>query len=184
MMKRTALGLAAILMLACVSYGQQSTAADAPASKEDIQRYLDVMHVQDMMKTVMGSVTTQMHQMVHQQLQKQSALPPDFEARMDKMMDDTVNNFPIDELLDAMIPVYQKHLTKGDVDALVAFYTSPTGAKVLREMPAMMTEAMQASSGVVQKMMTQSMDQVKSEIAQMQKSNDGGASKAPASAPN
>jgi hypothetical protein len=49
----------------------------------------------------------------------------------------------MDEIMDAMVPVYQKHLTKGDIDNLVAFYSTPTGAKLLREMPTIMAEAMQ-----------------------------------------
>jgi hypothetical protein len=49
----------------------------------------------------------------------------------------------MDEIVETMVPAYQKHLTKGDIDNLVAFYSSPTGAKVLREMPAIMAEAMQ-----------------------------------------
>ncbi len=45
-----------------------------------------------------------------------------------------------------MVPVYEKHLTKGEVDALVAFYSDPKGQKILNEMPAMTSEAMQAAS--------------------------------------
>jgi hypothetical protein len=76
-------------------------------------------------------------------------------------------------VLQAMIPVYQKHLTKGDIDGLIAFYSTPTGQKVLKETPAMTSEAMQTSYGIAQKMMAKVMDRVQSEIAQLQKSNDG-----------
>jgi uncharacterized protein len=182
-MKRIALFLAVSLVFATVSFGQQS-AADAPASKEDIQKYLDVMHVQDMMKTMMASMTKQMHQMVHQQIQKQLSLTPDFEARMDKMMDDLVTNFPIDDLIASMIPVYERHLTKGDVEALITFYSSPTGQKILKEMPAMTAEAMQASSGLMQKVMTQTMDKVQTEILQASKVNDGNLNKQPPATQN
>ena len=83
-----------------------------------------------------------------------------------------------------MTPVYQKHLTKGDVDALVTFYSSPTGQKVLKEMPAMTGEAMQASSGIMKKMMAQAQERVQTEIAQMQKETEGNSYKQPQSAPN
>ena len=46
-----------------------------------------------------------------------------------------------------MVPVYQKHFTKVEMDALAEFYTAPTGQKILKEMPEVVTEAMQASSG-------------------------------------
>src|SRR5271155_4847381 len=101
-MKRCALAVLACLLFASISFAQQG-AADAPASKQDIEKYLDTMHARDMMKSTMAAMTKQMHQMTHGQLEKQPNLPPDFEARMDKMMDDMIKDFPIDDLLKAMI---------------------------------------------------------------------------------
>ena len=98
---------------------------------------------------------------------------------MNKMMDDIFKDFPYEDLLQAMIPVYQKHLTKGDVEALTAFYSGPTGQKILKEMPAITTEAMQASSGVYQKLMAKAHDRVQSELAEMQKESQGNADKEP-----
>lgn len=175
-MKRSVLVFAACLLFAFPSFAQQS-AADAPASKEDIQRYLDTMHSRDMVKSMFDSMTKTMHQMVHQQVEKEPGLGADFESRMNKMTDEMMRNLPIDELLDVMKPVYQKHLTKGDVDALIAFYSGPTGQKILKEMPAMTSEAMQAASGVTQKMMTKMMERVQTEIAQMLKEQDGSSAK-------
>ena len=34
-------------------------------------------------------------------------------------------------MMQSMVPAYQKHFTKGDIDNLVAFYSSPTGEKVI-----------------------------------------------------
>ncbi len=169
-MKRSALALLVFLLLASVSFAQQSD-ADAPASKADIERYLDAMHAQTMMKNTLVMMTAQMHKMVHDQLAKQENLPPDFEARMDKMTDDMFNNFPVDELIDVMIPVYQKHLTKSDVDAMIVFYSTPTGKKLLKEMPAITAESMQAASGTIQKMTANAMQRVQDEIAQAQKAD-------------
>src|ERR1700722_5603816 len=171
-MKRPALVLLACLLFSSISFAQQND-ADAPASKADIERYLGITHTRDLMKGMVTSVSTQMHKMVHEQLEKKPNLPPDTEARMEKLMDDYWKDFPIDDLLNAMIPVYQKHLTKGDVDALTAFYSAPTGQKMLKEMPAMMSESMQAASGIIQKMMAKTMERVNDEIAQVQKTNDG-----------
>jgi uncharacterized protein len=175
-MKRIALGFVVVLLLAGVGFGQQ-TPADVPASKEDVQRYLDAMHTRDLMKSTMEIMTKQIHKMTHDMLQKQSNLPADFEARENKTVDDMLENIPIDEIIDAMIPVYQKHLTKGDVDGLVAFYSSPTGQKVIKEMPAITAESLQASSGIIQKMAAQMMQRVQDDVAQVQKSSDGSSNK-------
>lgn len=171
-MKRPALVLLACLFFASISFAQQND-ADAPASKADIERYLDTTHARDMTKNIMASMVTQTQKMIHDQLAKQPNLPPDVEARIDKTMNDYWRDVPVDDIIDAMIPVYQKRFTKGDVDTLTAFYSGPTGQKVLKEMPAIMSESMQASSGIVQKMMAKVMERVNDEIAQVQKSDNG-----------
>ena len=91
--------------------------------------------------------------MHEQYLKDKNRLPADFEARMNKMMDDMMKSFPWDEMLDAMVPVYQKHLTKGDVDALVAFYSTATGQKLIKEMPEITGEAMQEMMPLMRKSM-------------------------------
>jgi len=174
--KRSVLVFAACLLFAFPSFAQQS-AADAPASKEDIQRYLDTMHSRDMVKSMFDSMTKTMHQMVHQQVEKEPGLGADFESRMNKMTDEMMRNFPMDELLDVMKPVYQKHFTKGDIDTLIAFYSTPTGQKVLKEMPAISSEALQASSGIVQKLVSKITQRVQDEVAQVQKEQDGSSKK-------
>ena len=35
----------------------------------------------------------------------------------------------------------QNHLTKGNVDALLAFYSTPTGQKMLQQLPVLMQES-------------------------------------------
>src|SRR5580700_7627622 len=115
-MKRPVLALLACLLFASISFAQQSD-ANAPASKADVERFLDVMQTRDLMKNVLQAMTTQMHKIVHDQLQKQQNLPADAEERLNKSTDDMLKAFPYDQLIDVMVPVYQKHLTKGDVDA-------------------------------------------------------------------
>jgi len=58
---------------------------------------------------------------------------------------------PMDEMVDAIIPIYQKHLTKADLAAVTAFYSSPAGQKILKELPAIMSESMQAGGAIGQK---------------------------------
>ncbi len=114
-MKRFLLTLAICLAFVKAGAAQQS-AADAPATKEDVQKYLGVVHSREMMAQMVEAMSKPMHQMVHQQYMKdKDKLPADFEARMNKMMDDTMKAFPWDEMLQSMVPVYQKHFTKGDV---------------------------------------------------------------------
>jgi len=163
-MKLSAVILAG-LMLAAPALAQK-TSADTPATKEDVQRYLETLHTREMMRTMLDTITKQMHELTHQQVvANEGKLPPDFESRMNRIMDAMIKEMPIDEMLDAMVPVYQKHLTKGDIDALVAFYSTPTGQKMLRDLPAIMAEAMQACMPIMQEQMTTMQERLRTELA-------------------
>jgi hypothetical protein len=138
--------VAAIL---CVSFSccglAQDTGADAPATREDVERYLHAVNSQDMMQKMMDAMAKPMRQMTHDRYVKdKDKLPADFETKMNKVTDDMLKDMPLEEMMQAMVPTYQKHFTKGDINSLVAFYTSPVGQKLLREMPDIMGEAMTA----------------------------------------
>ncbi len=166
-MKRLPIILVLFLLSATTCVAQQAT-ADQPATKQDIERYFEVMHTRDAMKSMMDIMPKQMRQLVHEDLQKTPNLPPDFEEQMNKKTDEMLKNFPVEEFLQAVAPVYQKHFTKGDIEALVGFYSGPTGQKFLQEIPAITQEAMQASSEVMRKFRDQVMRQVQEEVAQLQ----------------
>jgi uncharacterized protein len=144
-------GMALLLCWTCVA---QTGDADSPATKEDVEKYLQVIHSHDMMQKMSAAMVPAIHQMLHQQyLKHQDSLPGDYESKMTATMDDMLENMPLDQMMQAMAPVYQKHLTKGDIDGLVAFYSSPTGQKMLREMPSIMAEAMQSAMPIMTKYM-------------------------------
>lgn len=183
-MKRFSLTLAICLAFVKIGAAQQS-AAGVPATKEDVQKYLDVVHSREMMAQMVEAMSKPMHQMIHEQyIKDKDKLPADFETRMNKMMDDTMKGFPWDEMLQAMVPVYQKHLTKGDVDSLVAFYGSPTGQKILRELPAITSEAMQSMMPMLRKQMNTMTERVQEQVAQMLKDSKTKPGEKPQATPN
>lgn len=161
----TALGLFA----ATAAFARQ-TASDTPATKEDIQKYLDVVHSKEMMTKTMEAMSKPMRQMMHEEyLRGKEKLPPDFEERMSKRMEEDLKSMPFDEMLQAMVPVYQKHFTKGDINALLAFYSSPTGQKMIRELPAITAEAMQAVMPILREKMDAMTQRLQQDVAQMKK---------------
>jgi uncharacterized protein len=161
-MKHFLVGVILCLSFACSGLAQD-TGAGAPATKEDVERYLQVIHSQDMMRTLMDAMAKSMQQMTHDRyLKEKDKLPADFEARTNKMMDDMMKDMPFEEMIQAMVPTYQKHFTKGDMDSLVAFYTSPTGQKLLQEMPAITAETMTA----IMPIMRQHMDAMNRRLQQ------------------
>ena len=170
-LKRIFVSAILCFVLGCVSFAQ--TGSDAPASKEDVERYLNAVHSHEMMKQMMAAMSKPMHQMVHEQFMKdKDKLPADFEQRMTKIMDDMTNDMPFDEMLDAMIPAYQKHFTKGDIDALIAFYSAPTGQKMLREMPSIMADAMESMQPIMRRAIDKMTNRVQDEMAEMIKESE------------
>ena len=178
-MKRAFIIVAICFSVASVCVAQQNP-ADAPASKEDVERYFEVMHVLDIAKNSMDLMRKQVAKLVHEQMKNQPSLPPEFEDRMNKKIDDMWKDFPLEEMLQAMIPAYQHNLTKGDIDALIAFYSSPAGQRIMKQLPAIQAEALQAAMGPAQKYMAKAMDRIHEDIAQAVK-EDSGTSKKPQS---
>jgi len=167
-MKRLLIAVSLCLVFFLTGFAQPND--NAPATKEDVQRYLEVMHSHEMMQQMVDTMSKQMHQMLQQQfLKDQDKLPPGFEDRMTKLVDDMFRNMPWDEMMQAMIPAYQKHLTRGDVNHLVAFYSTPTGQKLVREMPSMMADAMQSMMPIMQNYMEKVQDRVQVETANAMK---------------
>jgi len=72
---------------------------------------------------------------------------------------------PTDELLDAMVPVYQNYLSHSDIKAINEFYGSPTGQKLLKNTNAMTIDAMQAAQSVMKKHMAEIQSQIEKTAA-------------------
>jgi hypothetical protein len=145
-MKLKSLLLASLLTLSLCA-GAQTTVSVAPdaASKEDVRKLFDVMASRDQMRQMMQQLFTQMQTLNREQLKRRHPDVSDQElARFDRESQDLIKNFPLDEMMADMIPVYQKHFTKTEIDNLTAFYSSPTGQRFLHEMPTVTAETMRA----------------------------------------
>jgi|SRR5271156_6386135 len=171
-MKRAFAALVICLAFASFDFAQEN-AADAPASREQVEKYLELVHLREVLRVRVAAGATQLHQVIHGVVQENSGLPPDFEVRMDKMADDILNDYPTDEAIDVTIPVYQKNLTSGEVDALIAFYSTPTGQSIIRKLPVITAEAMQASTGIMQRLTAKIMERVQEELSHIGKESEG-----------
>src|ERR1041384_4908854 len=67
-----------------------------------------------------------------------------------------MEDLPLDEMVEAMVPIYQRHLTRSDIEEVIRFYSSPVGQKLLREQPQMIQEGMQAGAQIEQQRMGRS----------------------------
>jgi len=141
--------LLVFLLMCCIPMAvhAQTTVSIAPdaASKEDVKKLFDVMASREQMRQTMQQVFAQMRAMNREQIKKRRPEVSDEElARADRDSEEFIKDFPLDEMLNDMIPIYQKHFTKTEIDSLTAFYSSPTGQRFLHEMPAVTAETMQS----------------------------------------
>src|SRR5579859_1192487 len=129
--------------------------ADAP-SREEVLKLFEMLQVSKTMEVAIAAAKQQSIDMAEQMIQEKA---PDATAEQKKQMQEMIDSVmaealgpaAIKEMLEATIPVYQRHLTKGDLQAMMAFYSSAVGQKVLREQPAMVQESMQAAEGIQQR---------------------------------
>ena len=139
--------LFASLLAFSMCAGAQTTVSIAPdaPSKEDVQKLFDVMASREQMAQMMQKVFAQARTLNRDEIKKRH---PDITAAqlasMDRQSEELLKNFPLEAMLSDMIPIYQRHFTKTEIDALSAFFSSPPGQKYLHEIPAVTAETMKA----------------------------------------
>jgi hypothetical protein len=167
-MKRLPIALACLALSFCAGIPALSQAADEPASKDDIILYLRTMRSHEMFQRIMEVQSQNMQQLFRDQMLKEKgSVPPEFDAHFKKAMDEMIKGMPVDDITQAMIPAYQKHFTKGDIEAMNAFYSSPVGQKVLQELPVVVQEGSQAAMPILSKYLDQWKDRMQQQLRDM-----------------
>jgi hypothetical protein len=173
-----------LLLASVVCCAAQQTAPSAPPSEQEVLDFFKVMHIREQTLEVLRGteeqVKTIMRDLIHERIPN---VTPGQLAQLDAMVGKLYENYPIDELLQDMVPVYRKHLTKANLDAVLAFYSTPTGQKLLRELPAMTAEAMQVSSARMQQDTEDLMRQLEDRITEIQKEQKQKGNAQPSHAP-
>ena len=127
--------------------------ADQQATKEQLQKLFEVMRIRQQMQSLTQMMPTLVERQMRQQMQAMAAketdgkgpTPEQQEAMaqvMKNYMEKAMNIYPVEQMLDDMSAVYQRHVSRADVDAFIAFYSSPAGQHLLDAQPAIMREFM------------------------------------------
>lgn len=159
--------IVALCLLSTASIFAQN-AGDEPPSKDDVILYLRTMRSHDMMQRMMEVQGHSMQELFRDMIAKEKGhVPAEFDTQFKKAMDELIKGMPFDQITEAMIPAYQKHFTKSDIEAMNAFYSSPLGQKVLEQLPAVLQEGNQAAMPIMSKYMTDWKDKMQHEFDQM-----------------
>lgn len=174
--------IALILALTAAGFAQTGPAAGSPPSREEVLKFVELLHLKAQLMLFLEGTKKQARTGAEEGFrQKVPDATPEQLAKVDQLVDTTFKDLPIDEMLEAMVPIYQKHLTKSDLAAIISFYSSPVGQKLLKEQPAMMAEGMQAGGEIGRRRigaMSQQLDLLLNDLAmQEQQKKESGAPK-------
>lgn len=104
-----------------------ATKAEDPA-KRKLQKVRDLLVSMNQRAIARGSIDASLEAL------KQGGAPADY---CDKFKE----RFDVDELIEASVEIYAKHLDEEEIDALASFYKTESGKKISAAMPAITVEA-------------------------------------------
>ncbi|HEX3154523.1 MAG TPA: DUF2059 domain-containing protein [Candidatus Angelobacter sp.] len=168
-MRCKGLVLLVLLAVAAPVFAQQSVAeaaaqakskrevfpADAP-THDQVMTLLDLLQVRRNMVLMIDGMKNAMKEGAERSFRERvpNPTPKQLEA-LRGMIDGALSEMPLDEMVEATVAVYRRHLTKSDVEEMIRFYAGPVGQKVLQEQPKMLQESMQAGTEIQKKRMDQ-----------------------------
>jgi hypothetical protein len=88
-------------------------------------------------------------------------------VRLDAIANEMFKQMPYDEMMASTAEIYRRHFTHDDVQALIAFYRSPSGQKFLAEMPSLVQESMRSGGEIMGKRMPEVMERVEKRIEEL-----------------
>lgn len=174
--------LVAICSMAAIAQQPASASATSSAGSQPLppnaasrEKVLQLLNLIDIKKTTDIAMRTAIQQIKANAMQSiQQEVPtstPEEMKRFNDLIDgvtqDTLGSLHIDEMIEVIVPVYQRHFTDADLDAVLAFYSSPTGQKFLNETPQILQETMAAMGPLQQKMMQEMMQKMQQRMEKL-----------------
>ncbi len=152
-MKRGLAMIVFFFLISVLAYGQSAVDNSAPASREQILKMMDAMQSRKTVQVMMNSMQQQIGSMMKEQMEKSTPeASPEMRAEMTAAMQDMFKDMePImSDVVEETIPVYQKHLSQQEAEAITAFYLSPEGKSFLNILPVIMNDSMSIAMKTMQ----------------------------------
>jgi hypothetical protein len=116
-----------VAALACSLLTVAPAFADDASKQATIRKLIEVTGAAQMGKQVMDTLFQQ--------------VKPLYPSVPGELWDELASLFTPGEMVELVVPIYDKHFDQEELEALLAFYESPTGRKLLSKMPAVMQES-------------------------------------------
>ncbi|HWO13307.1 MAG TPA: DUF2059 domain-containing protein [Polyangiaceae bacterium] len=134
-MKTYAIGLMLALGMGAGVGASVTTLALAEAPKNTARELTQLMLPKDGYQKMMQQMS---EGMVQGMSRGGTQLPKDFPAKMMTVVQEAL---PYEEQVDFMTKVYASRFTDAELKDMIAFYKTPTGGKLVRELPGIMRES-------------------------------------------
>jgi hypothetical protein len=136
-----------------IAASEASVPLEQQATRDQLKKLFEVMRLRQQFEDMMKMLPSVVQQQVRAQMdQLKASMPgakpvdPEQQKALDRLMNKYLEKaatlYPVDEMIDDAISVYQRHMTREDADAYLAFFSSPPGQHFLDAQPAIMKEYM------------------------------------------
>jgi len=160
------------------------------ATPDQVERLLQVMRVRQQTELAIKQMSAMMRQQVEQGMRSGEAdLPADKkptpeqsaarQALMSKFMDRAMHMYTVDQMLADMTPIYQRHISKSDIEAFIAFFGSSSGQRFLDQQPLIAKEYMPLVMARVQEKSKELTEEMKKEMDELSARENSGSNGAP-----
>ncbi|WP_189644708.1 DUF2059 domain-containing protein [Luteimonas gilva] len=158
-MKKIAIALSGWLL--CLT--AFSAVAQTPASDAQVDKLLEVMRARQTLDAVMPQVAASQQQMAAQ-MTADKQFTPEQRAKLDRILEKSMAGIQRAMAWEKLEPIYRdiyrQTFTAEDMDAMIGFYGSPAGQKLLEKMPQLMQNTMAG----VQKLLVPMLDEMQRDI--------------------
>lgn len=168
-MNRVAAILAGLLLFSLNVFAQQSSKPSInnpdPATREQILKMMEVMDLRQQTAEAIEAYKVQMSGVVLEDIKaRMPNAPPAMFNELREAFEEMFSQIPVNEIVDAIVPVYQKYLTKREVEATTAFYSTPEGKSMLKKLSPMVNEGMQVSLAMMRDRMDTASDRMNERV--------------------
>jgi uncharacterized protein len=136
-----------------------------PEKEAVIRKLFEIQGARSSMGQVLAGISENMKPMLSKKLPpgeyQDKLIPLFFEKFQSKIK--------MDDLMDLMVPIYDRYLTKEDINGLAQFYQTPLGKKIISVLPQLAIETQTAAMNMGQELGRQAMMEVLSEHPDLQK---------------
>jgi hypothetical protein len=152
-----------------------------PAKEAAIRHLMDLTQTSKLGDNISSYISGQVRSVMGRTLQK----PDDLQKFMDAFTQKFTAAAPSSAVTDAQIPVYSHFFSMEDIEALIKFYESPLGQRVVKTLPQVAQQTQQAGMQIDQKAAIEVLRSMSIEYPELKQMlpPEPGAAPAPAPAP-